>query len=250
VATKGKDAKPIDPSAAISLLEGKTPKDWAKLSAEVGLTAEQSREMALILRHLLHDMRDRAGNTTARETRAHLIARLKTLARHTHALDYEVRRAKADLETALPWSVRYAVTRLIRRSAMEAAAGGALPVWMAGQDVDSLSEINEEALAITCGVAFLAHIVAAIDEPLQEWIEINGLNRGGKPANEERLRLLVRLARFFEQVRGRRPTGTTRGDFKKFCSSVFQFLDLDETGLEEAIDEIVAAYNKRERSHG
>lgn len=232
-------AQPIDPDAAIATFDRKAaaPKDWLPFFEKLTLSRDQGVDLAFVLRQSLQDLKQRDPPP---EQRKHRVARLKTLGRHTRSLRNEVHRAKADLEAALPWSAKLALVRLMRRSAMEKAIGGPLPVWVGDQDLDAVSELNEDALAIKFGVTLLEHWIEALDEPLQAWLLADRLNRGGRPTLVARDYLLIRLAFFWEKVRGARPAA--RGEFRKFCTEVFRFLELDDAGIERAVDRVTERY--------
>jgi hypothetical protein len=225
-------AKPIDPGAAIATFDRKAaaPKDWLLFFKDLKLTRDQGVDLVFVLRQSLQDLKQ---GTADSEGRKHMVARLKTLGRLIGNLRNEVRRAEADLEDALPWSVRVSLVRLMRRSAMEKAINGPLPVWIGDQDLDALSELDEDALAIKFGVTFLEYCVSELDEPLQPWLLADRLNRGGHPALVARDYLLLRLAFFWEKVQRTPPTAG--GAFRKFCVGVFRFLELDEAGIESAV---------------
>jgi hypothetical protein len=232
-------AKPIDPDAAIATFDRKAavPKDWLPFFEKLTLPRDQGVDLAFLLRHALQDLKQQQ---LPLEKRKHWVARLKTLARLTGNLRYEVRRAKADLEEALPLSARLASVRLMRRSAMEKAIGGPLPVWIGDQDLDALSGLDEDALAIKFGVTFFEYGVSEMDEPLQAWLLADRLNRGGRPTLVARDYLLIRLAFFWEKVRGARPSA--RAEFGEFCAEVFRFLELDDAGIERAVDRVTERY--------
>jgi hypothetical protein len=241
-------AKPIDPEAAIATFDRKAaaPKDWLPFFEELKLSRGQGVHLAFKLRQWLQDLKQRE---LPPEKRKHLVARLKTLGRLTRNVRDEVRRAKGDLEEALPWSVRLGLVRLMRRSAMEKAIGGPLPVWVGDQDLDALSELNEDALAIKFGVPFLEHWIEAVDEPLQAWLLADRLNRGGRPTLVARDYLLIRLAFFWEKLRRARPA--PKGAFLSFCFTVFRFLELDEAGLDRAVGRVAERFRAmRAKSDG
>jgi hypothetical protein len=235
--TEREYAKPIDPDVAITTFDRKaaSPKDWLPFFKELELSRDQGVDLAFRLRQWLQDLKQRELPTEQRE---HLVARVKRLGRLIRNVRDEVRRAKVDLEEALPHSVRLGLVRLMRRSAMEKAIGRSLPVWISDKDdLGALGELNEEALAIRFGVTLLEHCVSEVDEPLQAWLLADRLNRGGRATLVARDYLLLRLAFFWDTVRGTPPT--PRGAFRKFCIDVFRFVELDDAGLERAVDRVV-----------
>ena len=88
-------------------------------------------------------------------------------------------------------------------------------------------------------------IIDALYLPIKQRVDLNKLNKGGRPSIWTRDLVLEMLARNSEAIIGRRATATSRGDFVRLCDSVLRALGLSAEGVEKAVEEKLRSLRRR-----
>jgi hypothetical protein len=105
--------------------------------------------------------------------------------------------------------------------------------------MEEFSRPSREALGLRHGHLILARFIERIHSPLAKWIELKGLDTGGRPAGFARRYLIYRLAKAAPDLVGKPATVTVTGTFADLCTSVLQACGLPESGIAKAIPPIV-----------
>ena len=81
----------------------------------------------------------------------------------------------------------------------------------------------------------LAALLRELNDPLIEHLGPTAQSAGGSPGKRYRNMAITRLAIWFEDLYGERPTPTPSGRFAQFCELILVAIGLDTEGLESAI---------------
>lgn len=227
---------------------------WADLVRDLKLAPEPAHELNLVLSHIAQDFQSHDAKFAGRRPSQELVGRLKRMAKRFQDLHYEIRRSGKLMKDFLPLDTLEEIGLLASFSMMEAALGTALPNRDLGGEVESLAAedpnfriadieaafaYQRKALGLKRGPELLAHFVERINTPIQTWLEIDRLNRGGRPSNPVRDFVLIRLAESAPEILGSRATATADGKFVRLCTAVFLACGLETEGLEKAVARIL-----------
>ena len=105
--------------------------------------------------------------------------------------------------------------------------------------IEDRSRPMREALGLKHGHLLLAHFVDQVYAPLKKWVELDRLNKGGRPPQIARRIFIRELARAAPNIVGRKATIATTGRFVNLCSAVLLACGLPAEGVEKAIPGIV-----------
>jgi hypothetical protein len=93
------------------------------------------------------------------------------------------------------------------------------------------------------------HYIKTINHPIKSWLELDRLNRGGRPPKSvARGYLLVRLVEAAPAIIGGRATATARGRFVRLCAAVCIASGLDDRGIEQAVERTIELVNSKRRT--
>ena len=110
-------------------------------------------------------------------------------------------------------------------------------ITMAALEQEGISK--REVLGLQHGHLILKHFIDAINAPLKKWLEIDKLNKGGRPPQMARTVLIHRLAEAAPDIIGKRAPVAATGAFVTLCSLVLPACGLSAKGVEKAIPPIV-----------
>ena len=94
----------------------------------------------------------------------------------------------------------------------------------------------------------LQSLAAALNQPLDRFIEVRRQAKGGNPGRRYRNYVIQQLAPLYRAVFGQRPTGmrpgrlpknaqfVRTGEFMLLCELVLGLFGMDTTGVEKAVD--------------
>jgi hypothetical protein len=106
-------------------------------------------------------------------------------------------------------------------------------------EIEARFDYQRKTLGLKHAPELLAHLVDRIYRPIQVWLDLDRLNRGGRPSDVVRDYVLIRLIEAAPEVLGSRATGTADGKFVRLCTGVFNACGLNTEGLEKAIERIL-----------
>jgi CRISPR/Cas system-associated endoribonuclease Cas2 len=237
------------------------PDDFDEIVSESGLNDEQANELSLTIRHIAEDLETFEKQFEGRKPRAELVPRLKRLAKILGELEDEIRRASSTMSDFLPFDTLEEIGLLMSYSALEAALDCKLISRKLRPEIERILEEGDElriaeiesrfdyerrTLGLEKGPRLLAYLIRRINRPIKTWVELDRLNRGGRPSNMVRDYVLIRLAQACRRILGKRPTATASGSFVRLCVGVFNACGLDDEGIEKAVDRILTRLSRND----
>jgi hypothetical protein len=96
-----------------------------------------------------------------------------------------------------------------------------------------------EALGLKHGHVILTYLIERIHGPLERWIELNRLNKGGLKPDAVRRHLIYRLAEAAPAILGKAASVSTTGKFVDLCSAALVACGLPESGIAKAVPTVV-----------
>jgi hypothetical protein len=221
----------------------------------------QARELHLLIRHVDEDLRADRERRAGRQPRKELVRRLKRVAKIVDDLEFELQRWRNTINDFLPQEAQAVIGLLMSFSAMEAALGKELRFHELRSVIECLAaddpdfrmaqlemrlESRRESRGLEHGGQFLVHFVEWINREIKSWLELDRLNRGGRPPkNVARDYLLIRLVEFDRGIIGRRATATAGGRFVRLCAAVCVACSLDDRGIERAVEKAIKLVKAR-----
>jgi hypothetical protein len=223
--------------------------------------AKQARELHLLIRHVAEDLRADRERRQGRQPRKELVRRLKRVAKCVDDLGFELRRWRNTIDDFLPQEAQAEIGLLMSFSAMEAALCKELRFRELGSVIESLTaegsdfrpaQIEErlktrrESRGLEHGGQFFVHYIERINREIKSWLELDRLNRGGRPPKSvARDYLLIRLVEGARVIIGRRATATAGGRFVRLCAAVCVACGLDDRGIERAVEKAISVVKSR-----
>jgi len=98
---------------------------------------------------------------------------------------------------------------------------------------------TREALGLKHGHLILTYLIERIHGPLERWIELNRLNKGGRNPDAMRQYLIYHLAEAAPAILGKAASISTTGEFVDLCSAVLVACGLPESGIAKAVPTVV-----------
>jgi hypothetical protein len=80
-------------------------------------------------------------------------------------------------------------------------------------------------------------------QQFDDYLGAQSVSKGGAPSNWIREMILLDLARDASRIIGKRPTATAKGKFENLCSAVFYKIDIDQSGLNTAIERLIKKHH-------
>ncbi len=96
-----------------------------------------------------------------------------------------------------------------------------------------------EALGLKHGHLILTYLVERIHKPLERWIEMDRLNKGGRKPDAVRRHLIYRLTQAAPGILGKAAPVSTMGKFVDLCTAVLVACGLLESGIAKAVPQVV-----------
>jgi hypothetical protein len=227
---------------------------WNNIAHDFKLTPARADILKFTVEDALGGISSYQAKLKNQPTRPLLINRLKRFERALAHLHDECRRSAGLLHDFLPHDVLEYVGRSLTFTAMGEALGKnvvprnfdhklevkrSVGERITLEFIEEFSRPSREALGLRDGHLVLAHFVERIHAPLAKWIELKGMDTGGRPAGFARRYLIYRLAKAAPEIIGKPATAAVTRTFVDLCTSVLQACGLPETGIAKAIPPIV-----------
>ena len=238
------------------------PESWINLVRDLKLNEQQANELRIVIWHVILDLKLYRARQAER---AELVVRLKRLEKAFERLQSEMNRSAHLMDKFLPLQM----LEHIGNSSTFAAMGEALGKDVSPKDADgvirqmvsqkvkiTMSRLEaryaseRQTLGIKHGHTILNHYINSLWEPLKKWVELNKLNKGGRPPKLARNYLIDQLAERAPELIGRPATVSTTGEFVEFCAKVLSACRLSTQGVEKAVASVVGqkcARNRQQR---
>jgi len=233
-------------AAIAASLKTRTSEDWKILYADLKLNEAQSSVLSGVIIHAIEDVCDYQALRIDLGRYKHLKSRLTRLSGLLEKVEYEIVRAKDDLEVAMPRAAREAVVNLLAPYEIVTALGADAPAWAldpgqpSGYD-ERLSLQGQtyparefEPFAWKFGVRLFEHALRRLHAPILDWLKMARKSKGGKPRMVERDYLITKLAENSEAIIGQPPSA--RGRFLDLCNAVLGACMFSTDGLRDAVE--------------
>jgi hypothetical protein len=175
----------------------------------------------------------------ARDERQHLVRSLKNISRHLGKLISVMEEVGADIDLLLPQGSQDAIEAAMSPTVREKLLGPALGVS------DALAGHRWKSLALSHPGTLLKSFLQTVQMPVTAWIELDQLNKGGRPADLARWHLVRCLAETCPAILGREAPISMTGPFVELCAAVFTRCGLDDTGVEKLVPQVISSLRKR-----
>jgi len=94
----------------------------------------------------------------------------------------------------------------------------------------------------------LAHFIDQVYMPLEKWVALDKLNKGGRPPKLYRQFMIQKLAERSSWIVGRQATTTPKGKFAELCIAVLPACGFDSEGIEKAIEGVLGKMKGLQRT--
>ena len=212
--------------------------DWNDLVGDLGLNANQAHELRILLQHVEADVQAFADRSPTRDERRELVDALKAFSKALGKLEMVVHNHLPELSEALPHAAAAAIGNMLTVTEIERILGTTLAVdgleYLSGRDFEAGTSFTRQAQGVAAGPELLGHMLRRIHQPVEDWLEENRSNKGGRPRDQIRLYLISKLAQRSEALIGKPPT--SNGTFMKLCREVVGQCGLETVGLRDAVE--------------
>ena len=89
----------------------------------------------------------------------------------------------------------------------------------------------------------LLFLTKKMRQQFDDYLGAQSVSNGGAPSNWIREMILLDLARDASRIIGKRPTATAKGKFENLCSAVLYKIDIDQSGLNTAIERLIKKHH-------
>ncbi len=215
-----------------------SPEDWNDLVCDLGLDNNQAHELRILLQHVEGDVQAFADRSPTRDERRELVDALKAFSKALGKLEMVVHDHLPELSEALPHAATAAIGDMLTVTEIERALDKPLAVdgieHMSGRDFEAGTAFARQAQGVAAGPELLGQMLRRIHQPVEDWLEENRSNKGGRPRDQIRLYLVSKLAEKSEALIGKPPT--SNGTFMKLCREVVGQCGLETVGLRDAVE--------------
>jgi hypothetical protein len=228
---------------------------WEDIIRDHKLPPAQERTLKDVVDSALADISHYRQWLRDRPDRTALVRRLKNLTRVLGHLRDECGRSVDLMQHFLPHDALAFIGESLTFSAMsEALERDVFPGHLdlkiermrASDERITLASLEQatrpmrEALGLKHGNLLLRHFIEGLHAPLAKWIELDQLNKGGRPSNAVRDFLMYRLAEAAPEIVGKPAAVSSTGPFVDLCSDVLVACGLSETGIGKAVPRMVS----------
>jgi hypothetical protein len=230
------------------------PESWANIVRDCKLTHAQANKLEVTLKEALDDIDRYYLKLQNRPSRDVLVKHLKRFEKALKRLLNECQRSAKLMEFFLPSDTLGFIGESLTFSAMSEALGR--DVFPKGYDfkiefkqsqgkritvasVEQDTRPMREALGLKHGHVILTYLIERIHGPLERWIELNRLNKGGLKPDAVRRHLIYRLAEAAPAILGKAASVSTTGKFVDLCSAALVACGLPESGIAKAVPTVV-----------
>src|SRR5262249_23143784 len=226
------------------------PESWANIVRDCKLTDAQANKLEITLKEALDYIDSYYSKLQNRPGRDVLVKHLKLFEKALMRLQDECQRSANLMEFFLPSDTLGFIGESLTFSAMSEALGR--DVFPMGYDfkiefkqshgkritvasVEQDTRPMREALGQKHGHLILTYLIEGVHRPLERWIEVDRLNKGGRKPDAVRTYLIYRLAEASPDILGKAAAVSTTGKFVDLCSAVLAACGLPESGIAKAV---------------
>jgi len=227
---------------------------WKDIVRDCELTDAQANTLESTLKQALDEIDSYYSRLQNRPSRDVLVMHLKLFEKALKGLQDECQRSAKLMEFFLPSDTLGFIGESLTFSAMSEALGR--DVFPKNYDfqiqvkqsqgkritlasLERETRPTREALGLNHGHRILTYLIERIHGPLERWIELDRLNKGGRNPDPVRRYLIYRLAEAAPSILGKAASVSTTGKFVELCSAVLVACGLSEIGIAEAIPTVV-----------
>jgi hypothetical protein len=235
-----------------------TMEAWIGLVHNLKLKPDQTCVLQEIIRGAVDQLARFEETRMPKKLRALLTKRLEQLERAFKPLLAEVNRSPDLLIQFLPSDLLEHIGNLLTFTAIGDALGQKVFPSNAGiiklrakkeeLTVAALEECHasqRRSLGLKNGDVILKYLIQSLYSPLANWVKLNKLNKGGRPADLSRQYLIWRLAEAAPEIIGKPAPIARSGAFVDLCEQVMLACGLSGRGIEWLAEEIVGKMRDR-----
>src|SRR5262249_27839443 len=244
----------MNPSTAQRGVSFPDPESWANIVRDCKLTDAQANTLEITLKEALDNIERYYSELQKRPSRDVLVTHLKRLEKALKRLQNECQDSAKLMEFFVPLDTLGFIGQSLTFSAMSEALGrDVFPkhydfrieckqshgerITLASLEQDTRP--TREALGLNHGHRILTYLIERIHGPLERWIELDRLNKGGRNPDPVRRYLIYRLAEAAPSILGKAASLSRTGKFVELCSAVLVECGLPESGIAEAVPTVV-----------
>jgi len=230
------------------------PESWANIVHDCKLTDAQANTLESTLKEALDAIERYYSELQNQPSRDVLVKHLKRFEKALKRLKDECQRSAKLMESFLPSDTLDFIGESLTFSAMSEALGR--DVFPKGYDfkiefkqsqgkritvasVEQDTRPMREALGLKHGHLILTYLIEEVHSPLERWIAVDRLNKGGRKPDAVRTYLIYRLAEASPDILGKAAAVSTTGKFVDLCSAVLVACGLPESGIAKAVPTVV-----------
>lgn len=231
-----------------------TPSDkaWKELIRDFRLAKYESELLRLIVEDMVSEVLAYQAFKEREPDRKHLRLGLDRIEKAFAQLEFELDRFKSSTEYFLPHDFSERLGDMLNFSIMSTALNdnvfprnfdSRLDQIKANKKIVTMEAIelefspNRKALGLKHGHKILPHVIKMLHAPLKNWLELDRLNRGGRPRHAIRQFMIERIAHVAPEVVGVEITTNTTNPAFELCNSVLSDCGIPEAGLDKSIAE-------------
>ena len=228
------------------------PESWANIVRDCKLTDAQANKLQITLQEALDDI-DRYYSKPQNRPRDVLVKHLKRFEKSLKRLRNECQHSAELMEFFLPFDTLGFIGQSLTFSTMSEALGrDVFPNYdfqidfkqsqgkrITLESMEQDTRPMREALGLKHGHLILTYLLEGIHGPLEKWIELDRLNKGGRKPDAVRRHLIYRLAQAAPGILGKAAAVSTTGKFVDLCTAVLVACGLSESGISKAVPAVV-----------
>ena len=234
--------------------------NWKNIVHDLKLTTAQERELEITIRHVLADIESYQAAKSKRPPRRPLVAALKRLEKALGRVQYEMARSEHLMKHYLPSNTLEFIGKSFTFTAIQKAVTKGIFTISFDHEIQSTIERNSSVtmadleeyycnervvLGYKHGGEILRYFIDVIYADLNSWVELDRLNKGGRPANIFRRYIIQRLAERAPLIIGKSATTTAKGKFLELCIVVLPACGFHSKGIEKAIEAALGKMSER-----
>jgi hypothetical protein len=238
------------------------PEAWKNLVRDLKLNDDQSYWLRITVGDIIAELKSHEKAKSEKLPRPILVERLKLMEKAFSRLQCEMDRSADLMSDFLPFDMLERIGDFLTFTAMGDALGEDVfpkntPIFvgkmLAKKEQITLRALEDyhspqrRALGLKNGHTILKHFFESIYAPLKHWVELDRLNKGGRPSNIARRYLIWRLADAAPNIIGKSAPVSTSGKFVALCSQVLPACGLSAKGIEKAVASIVGQKRARHK---
>ena len=244
----------MNPSTAQRGVSFPDPESWANIVRDCKLTDAQANKLEITLKEALDEIDRYYSKLQNWPSRDVLVKHLKLFEKALKRLQNECQRSAKLMEFFLPSDTLDFIGESLTFSAMSEALGR--DVFPKNYDfqirvkqsqgkritlasVEQGTRSRRRALGLKHGHLMLTYLIERIHGPLERWIQLDRLNKGGRKPDAVRRHLIYRLAQAAPGILGKAAAVSTTGKFVDLCTAVLVACGLSESGIAKAVPAVV-----------